>query len=82
MILPLGRWALRTALAQRAGHWPERIGLSVNISPLQFHQPSFLAEVDAALAETGFPRRAAGARDHRDRADARQSRDRPTSSAR
>jgi EAL domain-containing protein (putative c-di-GMP-specific phosphodiesterase class I) len=53
-ILPLGRWALRTAMA-RALAWPERIALSVNISPLQFHQPDFLADVDAALAETGFP---------------------------
>jgi diguanylate cyclase (GGDEF)-like protein len=53
-ILPLGRWALRTALAE-ASAWPGRLGLSVNISPLQFHQPGFLGEVDAALAETGFP---------------------------
>ena len=35
LILPLGRWALRTAMARRAA-WPARIGLSVNISPLQF----------------------------------------------
>ncbi len=53
-ILPLGRWALRTALAT-AGRWPVRFGLSVNISPLQFHQPGFIAEVDAALDATGFP---------------------------
>ncbi len=54
MILPLGRWALRTALAQ-AMTWPAQMGLAVNISPLQFHQPGFLGEVDAALDETGFP---------------------------
>ena len=54
MILPLGRWALRAAM-ERAKRWPERIGLAVNISPLQFHQPGFLADVDAALAATGFP---------------------------
>ncbi|MFO1209198.1 MAG: bifunctional diguanylate cyclase/phosphodiesterase [Amaricoccus sp.] len=53
-ILKLGRWALRTALA-RARAWPATLALSVNISPLQFHQPGFLAEVDAALADTGFP---------------------------
>ncbi len=53
-ILKLGRWALRTALARARG-WPEALSLAVNISPLQFHQPGFLAEVDAALAETGFP---------------------------
>ena len=54
LILPLGKWALRTALAQAAG-WPARLGLAVNISPLQFHQPGFLSEVDGALAATGFP---------------------------
>ncbi len=54
LILPMGRWALRTALA-RARQWPGRLELAVNISPLQFHQPGFLTEVDAALADTGFP---------------------------
>jgi EAL domain-containing protein (putative c-di-GMP-specific phosphodiesterase class I) len=54
LILQLGRWALRTAMARAAG-WPKRMGLAVNISPLQFHQPGFLAEVDAALADSGFP---------------------------
>jgi diguanylate cyclase (GGDEF)-like protein len=54
LILPLGRWALRAAMT-RAVDWPEPMGLAVNISPLQFHEPGFLAEVDAALAETGFP---------------------------
>jgi diguanylate cyclase (GGDEF)-like protein len=53
-ILPLGRWALRAALAE-AARWPAALGLAVNISPLQFHQPGFLAEVDAALADSGFP---------------------------
>lgn len=54
LILPLGRWALRAALA-RAADWPASTTLSVNISPLQFHQSGFLADVDSALAETGFP---------------------------
>jgi diguanylate cyclase (GGDEF)-like protein len=54
LILPLGKWALRTALEQ-AARWPTRLGLAVNISPLQFHQPGFLAQVDAALDATGFP---------------------------
>lgn len=53
-ILALGRWVLRTALSEAAG-WPDRLHLAVNISPLQFQQPGFLAGVDAALAETGFP---------------------------
>ncbi len=54
LILPLGRWALRTAM-ERAKAWPPRLALAVNISPLQFHQPGFIADVDAALRETGFP---------------------------
>jgi diguanylate cyclase (GGDEF)-like protein len=53
-ILPLGDWVLRTALAA-AARWPRRLSLAVNISPLQFHQPGFLARIDAALAESGLP---------------------------
>jgi diguanylate cyclase (GGDEF)-like protein len=53
-ILPIGMWALRTACAA-AARWPGRFMLSVNISPLQFHAPGFIADVDAVLAGTGFP---------------------------
>ena len=57
LILPLGRWALRCAcvawlqLAQ-AGH---PMPLSVNVSPRQFRQADFVAQVRAVLAETGAP---------------------------
>ena len=57
LILPLGQWALRCAclawlqLAQ-AGH---AMPLSVNVSPRQFRQPDFVAQVMAVLAETGAP---------------------------
>ena len=54
LILPLGRWALREALA-KALTWPPDVALSVNISPIQFHQAGFLAEIDDALAVSGFP---------------------------
>lgn len=54
LILPLGRWVLRTALS-RALEWPATATLSVNISPLQFHRGDFLDDLDSALAETGFP---------------------------
>jgi diguanylate cyclase (GGDEF)-like protein len=54
LILPLGAWTLRTSLAL-AARWPERLALSVNISALQFHQPQFVEEVDAALERSGFP---------------------------
>jgi diguanylate cyclase (GGDEF)-like protein len=53
-ILPIGTWALRTAL-RKAVDWPEGIRLSVNISAMQFHQPDFTARVDSALAASGFP---------------------------
>jgi diguanylate cyclase (GGDEF)-like protein len=53
-ILLVGAWALRTALCQ-ATDWPGGTRLSVNISPLEFHQPDFTARVDAALAVSGFP---------------------------
>lgn len=51
-ILTLGTFVLHEALT-RAAAWPDPMTLSVNISPLQFHQPGFLAQVDAALAATG-----------------------------
>jgi diguanylate cyclase (GGDEF)-like protein len=54
LILPIGMWALRSACAA-ASALPGRFALSVNISPLQFHAPGFVAEVDAVLAATGFP---------------------------
>lgn len=54
LILPLGRWALREAL-RKARSWPAELSLSVNISPLEFHQPGFLGEIDAALLRSGFP---------------------------
>jgi len=52
LILPLGAWALRAALAE-AARWPAALALSVNVSALQFHQPGFVAEVEAALAAAG-----------------------------
>lgn len=54
LILPIGAWVLRTACREAAG-FPDHFTLSVNISALQFHQPDFVAEVEAILAETGFP---------------------------
>jgi diguanylate cyclase (GGDEF)-like protein/PAS domain S-box-containing protein len=57
LILALGQWALRqTCLASlqlaQAGH---PMSLSVNVSPLQFRQADFVAQVVAVLAETGAP---------------------------
>jgi diguanylate cyclase (GGDEF)-like protein/PAS domain S-box-containing protein len=57
LIVPLGRWVLRQACRAwlalaRAGH---PLPLSINVSPLQFRQPDFVAQVRAVLAETGAP---------------------------
>jgi EAL domain-containing protein (putative c-di-GMP-specific phosphodiesterase class I) len=61
LIVPLGRWVLRTALRElsewaRAGIDPPRV--SVNISSVQLRDPDFIAAIDEALADTGCdPRR-------------------------
>ena len=57
LILPLGEWVLQTA-CQRLAIWatePHLAGLSlaVNVSPRQFHQANFVAQVLAALAGCG-----------------------------
>lgn len=57
-IVHLGRWVIRQACQdakslQEAGLLQGRMG--VNVSPLQFHRPGFLAGVHDILAETGLP---------------------------
>jgi EAL domain-containing protein (putative c-di-GMP-specific phosphodiesterase class I) len=57
LIVPLGHWALRQAChawlaLDRAGH---PLPLSINVSPMQFRQPDFVAQVRAILLETGAP---------------------------
>ncbi len=55
--LPVGRWILRTACEyaaswRRAGLLPSRV--SVNLFPVQFHDPSFVDDVREVLAETAL----------------------------
>jgi diguanylate cyclase (GGDEF)-like protein/PAS domain S-box-containing protein len=55
MIVPLGQWVLRQACLARlaleaAGH---PLQLSINVSPRQFRQPEFVAQVRAAFDESG-----------------------------
>ncbi|WP_313168343.1 putative bifunctional diguanylate cyclase/phosphodiesterase [Massilia oculi] len=57
LIVPLGEWVLREACLAwhalaRAGH---PLPLSVNVSPMQFRQPDFVARVESILQETGVP---------------------------
>lgn len=53
LIVALGRWVLRTALAAQrdlvARGFPLR--MAVNVSPVQFRQPAFLDVVRAAIAD-------------------------------
>nr|WP_298166574.1 EAL domain-containing protein [uncultured Pseudomonas sp.] len=57
LILPLGRWVLHSACRQLAA-WAKmpamrEITLAINVSARQFHHPDFVADVLAALQETG-----------------------------
>jgi diguanylate cyclase (GGDEF)-like protein/PAS domain S-box-containing protein len=57
LIVPLGEWVLREACAQgmawRRASWD--VGVSVNVSARQIGAASFVADVQAVLAETGLP---------------------------
>ncbi|GDY34389.1 EAL domain-containing protein [Acidovorax sp. NB1] len=57
LILPLGEWVLKTA-CKRLASWSLQpalapLSLAVNVSPRQFHQSGFVAQVLAALAGAG-----------------------------
>jgi diguanylate cyclase (GGDEF)-like protein len=57
-IVGIGRWVLREALRQGAA-WTASTGtplrMAVNLSPRQFQDGDVVADVVAALADTGFP---------------------------
>ena len=53
LIVPLGEWALRRACAE-AARWERPLRISVNLSPLQLHQPNLAAMVEGALKDTGL----------------------------
>jgi diguanylate cyclase (GGDEF)-like protein len=58
LIIPIGRWVLRTACAQsiawqKAGLPP--MPMAVNLSPRQFQDDNLLNDIDAVLEETGLP---------------------------
>ncbi|TAH45683.1 MAG: EAL domain-containing protein [Betaproteobacteria bacterium] len=56
LIVPIGQWVLETACVQLAA-WqvlaPD-FTLAVNVSPRQFHQPDFVAQVIASIRESGI----------------------------
>ncbi|GAA0806396.1 putative bifunctional diguanylate cyclase/phosphodiesterase [Spirilliplanes yamanashiensis] len=59
LIVPLGRWVLREACAQFARWLAEPsgaglTGIGVNVAVRQLRDPTFVADVTAALADTGL----------------------------
>jgi diguanylate cyclase (GGDEF)-like protein len=60
LIVPLGRWVLRETCRQ-AAQWLTEFGpdalqkIGPNVSARQLHDPDFVADVQAALADTGLP---------------------------
>jgi EAL domain-containing protein (putative c-di-GMP-specific phosphodiesterase class I) len=53
LIVPIGLWVLREA-CQRATRWPARIGVAINVSPVQLRQPDFVETVTQAIRESGI----------------------------
>lgn len=57
LIIPIGKWVLEQACQQLAMWDAEgygKINLSINISPVQFHDKSFIANVRNALQQSGI----------------------------
>jgi diguanylate cyclase (GGDEF)-like protein len=60
LIVPLGRWVMREACRQTAA-WLAEFGpdalqkIAPNVSVRQLHDPDFVADVRAALADSGLP---------------------------
>jgi diguanylate cyclase len=52
LIVPIGTWALRTALSE-AAHWPPGIRVAVNLSSRQLVRDDLTETVEAALAASG-----------------------------
>ena len=53
LIVGLGEWVIRTALADVA-EWPGDFRIALNLSPSQIRSPNLIATVDRALAAAGF----------------------------
>ncbi len=53
LIVPIGEWVLRTAIAEAAS-WAEPMAIAINLSPIQLRSPNLLPVIINALAETGL----------------------------
>jgi diguanylate cyclase (GGDEF)-like protein len=57
LIVPLGKWVLRTACAE-AAKWPVNLKIAINLSPAQFKSKDLVPIIVSALATSGIaPRR-------------------------
>jgi len=54
LIPAIGEWVVRTACLE-AAQWPDPVRVAVNLSPLQFANPSLPALIMSALASAGLP---------------------------
>ncbi|HEX3991637.1 MAG TPA: EAL domain-containing protein, partial [Acetobacteraceae bacterium] len=52
LIVPVGAWALRTALCE-AAHWPPGVRVAVNLSPRQLADDGLADMIEASLAASG-----------------------------
>ena len=52
LIPRIGTWVLETALAE-AARWPDHVRIAVNLSPIQFNDPSIVDIVSGALSVSG-----------------------------
>jgi EAL domain-containing protein (putative c-di-GMP-specific phosphodiesterase class I) len=53
VIVPIGHWVIAEA-CRWAAQWPEEIGVAVNLSPAQLHDPMLIEVVQRALADNGL----------------------------
>jgi len=52
LIGSIGEWVLKTSLKE-AARWPDHVRVAVNLSPLQFNDPSVVSMVSSHLQATG-----------------------------
>lgn len=53
LIVPLGEWIMRNAIAQAAG-WPGGQRVAINLSPIQMRSPRLMSQLVTAIAHTGI----------------------------
>jgi diguanylate cyclase (GGDEF)-like protein len=55
-IIPIGYWVMETACAEAIA-WPDHVGLSINLSPVQFNDDNLVTKLTEVLRKTGLPPR-------------------------